>query len=198
MLPVTAADLFAQGASTIGAARAVSAFAAAPGAQTAFQVAGRLVGVIGTDRIVGALVRHGLRLVTRSRALDRAAGPEMVEAMRARVPQDTGTLFSGITSSEEGGVVTVEASAENPRADDYARFVEYGTRPGLRGGSLSYAADEGFFSGQVRPTPRTRRVYRTHPGTKAQPFFWPGAREVLERRGRALADLAAERPAELR
>jgi HK97 gp10 family phage protein len=45
----------------------------------------------------------------------------------------------------------------------YARFVEFGTAPGTKG--MKVASNTG---GR-----RSRKVARTHPGTRAQPFFFP-------------------------
>lgn len=47
----------------------------------------------------------------------------------------------------------------------YARWVEFGTHASRKGSRVPDAR-----------TGRTRRSYRTHPGTKAQPFFYPAYR----------------------
>lgn len=55
------------------------------------------------------------------------------------------------------------------RNDDgafWATWVEFGTQAGIRGQRTASAS-----GGR-----RSRRVYRTHPGTTAQPYFWPAYR----------------------
>lgn len=59
----------------------------------------------------------------------------------------------------------------------YAIFVEYGTRAGVKGQRISVLTKNG--------KNRTRKVYRTHPGNAAQPFFLPvirGLQQKLEAR----------------
>ncbi|MCJ8138604.1 HK97-gp10 family putative phage morphogenesis protein [Falsirhodobacter halotolerans] len=50
----------------------------------------------------------------------------------------------------------------------YARFVEFGTAPGTKGDRVSGREND------VNQSAAGRKVYRTHPGTPAQPFFYPG------------------------
>lgn len=57
----------------------------------------------------------------------------------------------------------------------YARFVEFGTQPG-RKGARAYSKSK----------QSSRRVLRTHPGNKAQPFFYPAYRMQRKRIARAL------------
>jgi len=45
----------------------------------------------------------------------------------------------------------------------YARFVEFGTRPGRIGTRVP----------STNLKRRARKVYRNHPGTQPNPFFWP-------------------------
>lgn len=68
----------------------------------------------------------------------------------------------------------------------YARWVEYGTAAGVRKRSRSYSQGKGGPGLNLRSTAsggkkRTRKVYRTHPGTRAQPFFWPAYRALKRR-----------------
>jgi hypothetical protein len=196
-------ELFHQAHSATQLPGAIAAFRAVPSAETAFQVGGKVVGVLGTDRVVGSMVKYGVKLALRAGRNDRDAGGRIVELARSRVAQDTGTLFNGIESDAEGEVVTVTASAvrtssSGKEEENYALFVEKGTRPGVRGGSVSHVADEGFYSGTSRPKPRTRRVYRTHPGTPARPFFYNSAEEVLGDRYEAARAAADDVPDELR
>lgn len=51
----------------------------------------------------------------------------------------------------------------------YARMVEFGTAPGRRGDTA------------VNASGRKRTVGRTHPGTRAQPYFFPAYRALRKR-----------------
>lgn len=57
----------------------------------------------------------------------------------------------------------------------YARMVEFGTAPGKRGDKATNASG------------RTRKVQRTHPGTSAQPYFYPAYRALRSRLKRRLS-----------
>jgi hypothetical protein len=163
--------------------------------------------VSGVDALVTSLTRTGIHLALRGQALDREAAEDIVERARARVPQDTGRLFSGIEATEVGGVWGVQASAVNPRGRremDYAFLVEYGTRSGVRGHRV---ADAAYFrardpDGAPAVNPRTGRRYRvananrrsgrSHPGTPPQPYFWPSVNAVMAERGLAAEALINE------
>ncbi len=119
--------------------------------------------VSGVDALVTGLTRMGLHLALRSRALDRQAAEDIVERARARVPQNTGRLFSGIEATEVDGVWGVQASAVNPRTGRRYRMAD-----------------------------ANRRARRTHPGTKPQPYFWPSVNEVMAERGLAADALINE------
>lgn len=163
---------------------------------TALSVESTVSGVLGVPDVQAALLRFAVKLAFKTKKVDADAAAEMVDLMRSRVPRDTGRLYNGIEAhQEDDGTWLVEASAVHPRGSkesaDYARFVEFGTAPGTRGDRTSYVADEGFFSTDAlgdgrfrgRARARTRKVYRTHAGTPAQPYFFESAREVLEKRG---------------
>lgn len=128
---VHAYELFDQGRSAANTPGAIRAFTAGPSVQTAFSLGGNLVGVIGTERVVGGLVKFGVKMALRARESTADVAEEMVELMRSRVPQDDGRLFHGIMFEvDENGVATVEASAINPRdttSSNYAFMVEFGT-----------------------------------------------------------------------
>lgn len=62
--------------------------------------------------------------------------------------------------------LVVSVFAGNDRAF-YARWVEFGTQPSTKGGRVPDNRKGGG---------ATRKSYRTHPGTKAQPFFYPAYR----------------------
>lgn len=158
-------------------------------------------GVIGVKQMTGAIVRHGLSVALKARAVDHGAAEEMVALMRSRVPQDTGRLYNGITARREGELSVVEATAVNPTGRkggpgaDYAAFVEYGTTPRQwRTVATAETFADATGAGARRGRPRTRapRERRGHPGTAPQPFFWNSAAEVLSRRGKSLGEIANE------
>ena len=156
--PLHAYELFEKGQGAVQAVRGARAFAAIPSVTSAFQTGKGLIGVIGTDKIIGALVKFGVKLALKSRKADEDAAEEMTERMRAEVPERTGRLANGITFEvDENGVATVRASAVNPtgrggsEGADYARFVEFGTAK-----------------------------------MDAQPYFLTVAETVLEERGQSL------------
>jgi HK97 gp10 family phage protein len=124
-------EIFEQGHAAVHTPHAVREFAAAPSFTSAFNVGGKVVGVIGADRVVGSLVKFGVKLALKSRKSDEDAAQEMVDLMKSRVPQDTGKLLNGISFEFEDNTAVVTASAINPKSRpeiaDYARFVEHGT-----------------------------------------------------------------------
>ena len=156
--------------------------------------------VSGVDALTDAFARYTVKMVLRSHEIDGDAAEEIVRRAQAAVPRDTGRLYSGITASENDGVWTVRASAVHGRGrwDDlnYAFLVEHGTRAGVRGGRRATIVGASYFDGQARRigaiNPNTgrrfrvadasRRSERTHPGTPAQPFFYPAVDGVMEER----------------
>ena len=62
----------------------------------------------------------------------------------------------------------MSAGDQRKRGVFYARFVEFGTRPGKRGRKITVSG-------------RKRKQLRTHPGTRAQPFFFPAYRSLRKR-----------------
>lgn len=154
--------------------------------------------VQGVDALTDAFARYTVKIVLRSHAVDSDAADEIVRRAQAAVPRDTGRLYSGIKSSENDGVWTVVASATHGRGrwDDlnYAFLVEGGTQPGVRGGrrgtTITVETGRSSRAGAFNPvTGRRFRVAdasriseRTHPGTPAQPFFYPAVDAVMEER----------------
>ena len=162
----------------------------------------------GVDAFVDATARFAVKLALKSRAADTSGAEAMVEEMRALVPQDSGRRYNGIGFEVlEGGTVEVFASAINPKDGvDYAGLVERGTRAGTRSPKVkrkkgvrrgvSYVADSNYFNLSTVAPPgrsyeRTRMAYRNHPGTEAQPFFFPVVEEVLAKRGQELDEAIA-------
>lgn len=160
-----------QGAAALRFAPTASAFARAPGIATGLSLIETAVAAIGVESIVGRLAGYAVKLSLRSDEAAERAAAQMVDAMRARVPQDTGRLLNGITWSMASGMITVEASAINDRTGfDYARAVEFGHQ--VRGRT----ADSSFFGDSDDGS-----ALRGSSGGEvpAEPYFWPSAREGL-------------------
>lgn len=166
MPSVADAFLFAEQAhAAVRTPAALRTFISTPNVQTAWNLGGKIVGVIGTERVVGALVKFGVKLALKSRAADEAAGEEMEELAKGRVPELTGTLMQGINAYREGDQVVFVASAIKA-GYDYARIVEFGRK-------ARRVADSAYFGDGSMPP---------------QPFFYNSAREALEHRGQTLED----------
>jgi len=135
------------------------------------------------------------------RELDQKSAEDMVSKMRANVPRDTSRLYNGITWQREGEEVRIIASAHSKgRSEgvDYAFLVEYGTHGGRRSRAAHrpmVVFGEGADRAEQRPTSRPRRIGGYHPGTAAQPYFWPAVDEVMAKRpglAKAMIDEGAE------
>ncbi|MGY2052956.1 HK97 gp10 family phage protein [Methylobacterium sp. JK268] len=175
-----------QGYSALSLAPAAQAFRSAPGVLGALNLVDTIAGVVGVERLTGQLAKYAVKLALRSDRAAEQAAAEMVEAMRARVPQDTGLLLNGITWRKEGRTITVEASALRG-AYNYALAVEAGHHAGGH-------ADTDYFAREDHGALRRRPHHETDvPG---QPYFWISAREGLAQlRGtmdRAAGDAAQE------
>ena len=139
---------------------------------------------VANDREVHAQILKGIvltagRIGFAATREGEAAAQRMVERMRDAAPVDSGELRESIDWRREGDEIVVEADASDALDVFYARFVEYGTRAGRRGARTTVSG-------------RARKVYRTHPGTEAQPFFYDTAREVLAEFRVALEDAIDE------
>ncbi|HAL06352.1 MAG TPA: hypothetical protein DCP26_03210 [Brevundimonas sp.] len=77
-----------------------------------------------------------------------------------KVPLDDGQIGYRIVGGEKKG--------KRPKGW-YIRFVEFGTKAGTKGERTTDASG------------RNRKVKRSHPGTPAQPFFWPTYRRMKAR-----------------
>jgi hypothetical protein len=153
---------------------------------TAGARANALFEVVGWERTARAVFRLADSLAGNASSIDRAALGRMVDLARSRVPQDTGLLLSGIEGIEDAEGFEFRASAARSEGNtaDYARFVEFGTEPGDRPRRSSGRASSIDIEGNDTSSARRAARRKGHPGTEAQPFFWPSAREVL-------ADLSA-------
>ena len=123
------------------------------------------------------ITKTASKMQSRAHRIDERMLDEMVAEAQSRVPRRSGKLAAGITGEREGNVLVFKAEAQRDEdSADYAPFVERGTRAGSRGQAV--ASPTFYESGR----PPRRKSRRTHPGTPAQPFFYPAARLVLERR----------------
>ncbi len=111
------------------------------------------------------------------KAMEKSA-QEIVDMAKTLCPVDSGKLRDSIAwtwgDAPNGSVVIAQSAATSGLAitvyagnavADYARWVEFGT--------------QGSTAGQKVPTGKagkTRKSYRTHSGTAAQPFFFPAYR----------------------
>lgn len=148
----------------------------------------QFISVEGVEDVSGQLFALIPKIALKSASADHAAMRDMLELMRSRVPRDTGALYNGITGWWEGSVGVVEASAQRTSpagklSADYARFVEFGTKPHA-------VADGDFFDGDGSHRPS--RAKGGHPGTPAEPFFFGSAFEVLEKRHGHVLDATNE------
>lgn len=134
-------------------------------------------------QIAANILKIANALSRRAARIDANARDDMVRRMQARAPRRTGALIAHIEGHAEGDVhvvsAIVHATRQGGEGPDYAPFVEYGTGP--------------HAIGARRPVAQRRQ---NHPGTEAQPFFWPVVSEVFaERRitmDSILSDAAAE------
>lgn len=93
----------------------------------------------------------------------QAAAPRDTGALAASVKVVQGAKPGAISEAKREAGLSLTITAGGPEAP-HARWVEFGTAPGVRGDRVTNASG------------RTRKVARTHPGTKAQPFFYPTIR----------------------
>lgn len=159
-------------------------------------------GIMRWTEVARGLLTIAANLELRTKKIDAGALDDMVSLAKSRVPVDTGRLLNGITGDDYEDYCEFRASAvhETGSQEDYARFVEFGTAAGQRGTTNAVAADEGFYSADPYSTSpfrgrrklRDRRVYRTHPGTPAEPFFYNSANDILAERRLKMQDVIAE------
>lgn len=133
-------------------------------------------------------------------AMERSA-EEVCDIARGLCPVDDGKLRASIGwtwgappagsialgSVRDGAALAITIYAGNDEAF-YARFVEFGTQGGVAGQRISSTG-----AGQAKAG---RKSYRTHPGSPAQPFFYPawrlGKKRALARVNRAIGKAIRE------
>lgn len=118
------------------------------------------------------------------------SGEELTAAIRNITPVRTGKLRESVdwnfgdpkpgarlkvAGGAPGEDLRVSVSAGGEGAF-YAPFVEFGTKAGTKRGRTPDATRPG----------KTRKVYRTHPGTQAQPFFYGTFRLMRKRLSRRI------------
>ena len=109
---------------------------------------------------------------------------EMVALARSLAPKKTGALAASITKESSKNQLGVSVVAGGGKAF-YARFVEFGTRGSVDGEEQGFTEKLTLTRG-AEGQKRRRKSRRTHPGTKAQPFFFPAYRALKKRmKGRA-------------
>ncbi len=130
-------------------------------------------------------------------AIEKSAD-EIVALAKSLVPVDQGPLRDSIgwtwgeapkgsmvIANSVGDGLTITIFAGNDEAF-YARWVEFGTQSGRIGTRVQTDAD-----GAKGRKKKGRKVNRTHPGTQAQPFFFPafrlGRKRAVNRIKRAVA-----------
>lgn len=131
------------------------------------------------------------------------AADDIVAMAKALCPVDEGDLRDSIgwtwgtapagsmaLAMGTGGDLTITIYAGNDEAF-YARWVEFGTASGMVGRRV--ATDAVGKRGRKR---KGRKVYRNHPGTTAQPFFFPayrlGKKQAANRIKRAISKAVKE------
>jgi len=161
---------------------AARAFHRAPGLLPGLRLLDAAAGIVGLERLSGQLAKYAVKLALRGDHAGEAAAARMVEAMRGRVPVDTGRLLHGIGWRKDGHTLTVEASAVHGAAD-YARHVEFGHR-------TAAVADAAFFAADTHAALHGRGAAAG--AVAAEPFFWDSVREGLALWRDGLADAPAQ------
>ena len=168
-----------QGYAALRVVPAAQAFGRSPGVLSGLGFLDTAAAVVGVERLTGQLAKYAVKLALRGDGASEDAAAAMVEAMRARVPVDTGRLLHGIGWRKEGNLVTVEASALH--GEDYARFVEFGHR------WPPHRAEDAF----GRPDHAALHTGAGPGEVEAEPFFWDSVREGLAQWREALGEAEA-------
>lgn len=149
--------------------------------------------VKGLDRLRRQIAALPKAQIAAARAGLEQGAQEMANAIARAAPAKTGDLSASVGWSRAGEApktsatqairpstserrellgaegLSVEVFAGNNTAF-YARWVEFGTAPGKIGERT------GARNSDVKQAKNGRKVARTHPGTQAQPFFYPTVR----------------------
>lgn len=149
--------------------------------------------IVGLDRLEKKLKALPAAAEAEIRQAMEVAAAEVVRMARSLVPVDSGALrgsigwtwgeaprgsikLGSVKGARRSGALTITIFAGNDEAF-YARWVEFGTAPHAQGG---------MFEGTM------------HPGTRAQPFFFPAyraSRKGMKQKVRAAARRAARKVA---
>lgn len=111
-----------------------------------------------------------------AQATDKNAD-QMVGLAKRLAPIRSGALVASI-HKEDGDTELGKRVVAGGLKAFYARFVEFGTRGGVAGETVTSKVKKTF--GGAAKQARTRKVKRTHPGTRAQPFFFPAYRALKQ------------------
>ncbi len=146
----------------------------------------RATGVIGLGDWAEALLRIVPHMIVSERRKNESMLQAMIGEAKANAPRDTGRLVNGIGGTIEDDSVILWAHAVREEGDeDYARFVEFGTKP-------SGLADASFFEGDGAHAIHPHHGAGHHGATPAEPFFYPAVRDQLEKRGIDADDTIAQ------
>lgn len=160
-----------QGYAALSLTGAARDFSTSRGVFSGLRLIDTVADIVGIERITGQVVKYAVKLALRSDDVGEKAAREMVDLMRARVPQDSGALLNGITYRREGRMWIVEASADR-NGYDYALAVEAGHRAGGMLADADLFADTTGAGG--------RAVRSADPvEVQGQPYFYNSAREAL-------------------
>jgi HK97 gp10 family phage protein len=117
--------------------------------------------------------------------VDKGALRDSIEWTWGTAPAGSLALAMG-----SGGDLTITVYAGNDEVF-HARWVEFGTASGMFGGRIATEA-----VGKRGRKKKGRKIYRSHPGTTAQPFFFPayrlGKKQAATRIKRAISKAVRE------
>lgn len=175
----------AQGQAALSLTGTARDFRFAPGFLSGARLIDTVAEIIGIERITGQVVKYAVNLALKADNASEKAAIEMVDLMRSRVAQDTGTLLNGITYRRDGKTWVVEATAVRSGGYDYALAVEAGHHAG------GTVADGSLFSDTTGAGGRQVRA-SSGGDVEGQPFFYNSAREALSDWAGELRDASRE------
>lgn len=154
--------------------------------------------VKGLDRLRRQIKALPAAQVAAARAGLEQGAAELANAIARAAPADRGDLSASVGWAQAGQApktsatqairpdpserrellgsegLSVEVFAGNNTAF-YARWVEFGTAPSVAGQRMPSRNSD------MKQAKGGRKAYRTHPGTPAQPFFYPTVRALKKR-----------------